>query len=779
MAVIRALALLKTGGLISAGNVGAFYLKKLKSDGSSDNNFGVDGVVVDGAGTDAMAIAAQKDGKVIAVGYGGPMLATIARYNEDGSKDQTFGSSGSVYLNFDGYNVSKDLQILSTGKILISTYSSSWGQSDSPSINSIGIARLNQDGTLDETFGINGKVKIDSYIPYDWTFVRTQTNKKIVVSSTTTSGNGWDIFLSRLNSNGDIDLTYGSSGFAYVSVNGTQHGRSLNIDRDNNAYVAGSSQPLEINAGDIAYNVDVPRDFFVTKLTPQGLLDLSFGNGLGSVTVDLGGADTCQASTVQSDGKIILAGMSIIEGIDYLALLRLNKDGSIDATFGNNGKVLVSGLDSNALWFEVTDVELTSAGKIVAAFTTGSSSFAITFNSDGSVNKGYLLGTESNNYLVGTSSGDILFGLSGDDELIGGIGNDFLYGGEGNDVLNGGDGLDTVNYEVSESDLLINLQNGSASGVDIGIDALTGIEIIISGNGNDTLIGSNANEILNGNDGLDTVSFESSQSNLTIDLNKSSASGIDIGNDILIGIEKIVAGSGNDIITGLSGQSCELQGGAGDDKIFAGNNNDIIIGGHGAGNDQYHGGSGVDTVKYLSAEASISIDLTSGIAKSISENDVAKIGVDTLLQIENIIAGDFNDILIGDSLNNYLQGGLGDDSLNGMLGKDILIGGGGSDQFVFNTKILSSNFDKILDFECGVDKIILDDAIFSKLKGVDLTSNSFIYGAKALDSDDYLIFNPDNGYLYYDPNGSSIGGQKAFAQVTAGLALDALDFSII
>jgi uncharacterized delta-60 repeat protein len=832
MAVVRALSLLKDGGLVAVGNVGSFYLKKLNSNGTLDVNFGVNGIVVDGSGTDAMAVAVQNDGKILAVGYGGPMQAAVARYNTNGSKDETFGNNGTVLLSFDGYNVSKDLQVLSDGKILITSFTSLSGQSGTPSVNErVGVARLNQDGTLDQTFGVSGKVVLGSSVPYDWSFVRTQTDGKIILSSTTSSGNGWDLFNVRLNKNGSIDTTYGDSGYASVLYQDTQHARSLNIDKSNNSYIAGSTQLANSDPTRIAYpfNENTPRDFFITKINSRGQLDSAFGDN-GKVTVDLGGQDTCQASTIQSDGKIILAGMTWIDDVNHLALTRLNKNGTVDTSFGNSGKVLVQGLDVDARWFEVTDVEITTNGKIVAAFTTGNSSFALTFNSDGSISKGYLLGTESIDHFIGTSSGDILFGLAGDDELYGGSGNDTLYGGDGNDTLNGGHGIDTVDYKDSGSDLVINLESGSGSGVDIGNDALSEIEKVIAGSGDDQIIGlaslssnldggqgddvlagGSANDLLNGGVGFDTVDYESSQSDLTINLQLGFATGTDVGRDSLSKIENATGGNGNDVITALSNSKALLEGGGGNDTlnggnaadtlyggdgndvVNAGNGNDLIVGGDGAGNDRYNGGYGIDTVKYSSAQAGITVNLTSGTATSSAGDDAAHIGNDVLSLIENVIAGDFNDTLIGSSLANRLEGGLGNDSLNGLLGSDVLCGGGGADQFIFNTQLSlssskswlpsrpqgSSNLDKVMDFEHGVDQIVLDDFIFKSLKNITDLTNNFVVGTAALQSDDYLIYNNSNGYLYYDANGSAGGGQVAFADIGMGMTLTASDFYII
>jgi len=300
MAVVRALSLLKDGGLVAVGNLsGLFYIKNLKSDGSFNESFGNQGIVIDGSATDAMAVAVQKDGKIIATGYGYDSSSVALRYNKDGSKDLDFGNQGEARLIVDGFDSVKDLQILSDGKILLAfqKWSWEWGSGVLPIA---GVARLNKDGSLDDSFGEDGLVKIFGSYPASWSFVRTQTDGKILLSATTTAGNGWDVFTVRLNKNGTVDSTYGDSGYVYVSHSDTQHARSLNIDKANNSYIAGSTQIASQNPFTISFPEDYQhdRDFFITKVNSRGQLDSAFGFD-GKVSVDFGGQDTCQASTIQ------------------------------------------------------------------------------------------------------------------------------------------------------------------------------------------------------------------------------------------------------------------------------------------------------------------------------------------------------------------------------------------------------------------------------------------------------------------------------------------------
>lgn len=293
------------------------------------------------------------------------------------------------------------------------------------------------------------------------------------------------------------------------------------------------------------------------------------------------------------------------------------------------------------------------------------------------------------------SDDDLLYGSKSDDRLSGGIGDDDIETGDGDDFIDGGVG----------SDVLI----GGA-----GNDDLNG------GVGDDILFGGANNDDIDGGDGVDTASFSDATVSMDIDLQAGTASGN--GNDLLTSIENATGGSGNDLIDGSSvandligGAGADvINGGGGNDLLYSGDGNDtvdggtgddLIIGGDGKGNDKYIGGAGTDTVKYTSATAAITVDLVKGTATSTSKaiKDAAKIGTDTLSGIENVIAGNFNDIVKGSKGANVLTGGLGTDSLYG--GSDTKV-----DVFDFNAITESKTGtarDKVYDFVTGTDDLDL------------------------------------------------------------------------
>jgi Ca2+-binding RTX toxin-like protein len=117
--------------------------------------------------------------------------------------------------------------------------------------------------------------------------------------------------------------------------------------------------------------------------------------------------------------------------------------------------------------------------------------------------------------------------------------------------------------------------------------------------------------------------------------------------------------SGNDTISGDLGNDT-INGGAGDDNIDGGE-----------GNDSINGGADTDTADYsLSALGSLNINLTTGIVTSTNSLD----GTDTLVSIESVLSGEFDDVIFGSSGNDTLAGGDGNDTVTGGAGDDDLYG---------------------------------------------------------------------------------------------------------
>jgi Ca2+-binding RTX toxin-like protein len=142
-----------------------------------------------------------------------------------------------------------------------------------------------------------------------------------------------------------------------------------------------------------------------------------------------------------------------------------------------------------------------------------------------------------------------------------------------------------------------------------------------------------------------------------------------------------------------------------------------------------------------------------------------------------------NDTMVGGDGADTVDGEAGNDLVNGGLGNDVVTGGPGPDRFAFNTAIKpkGSNIDTIADFSAADDTILLDNAIFTKLKaeGV-LKAKFFEVGKKAKSGKDFIVYNDKNGDVLYDKNGKKKGGAIAFAKLEGSPDdVSAADFLVI
>ena len=197
--------------------------------------------------------------------------------------------------------------------------------------------------------------------------------------------------------------------------------------------------------------------------------------------------------------------------------------------------------------------------------------------------------------------------------------------------------------------------------------------VLIGGDSDDSLVGSAGDDTLDGGAGNDTLDGGAGNDTLDGGAGNDTLDG-GAGNDILSGGEGddvLFGGDGDDQLLGGPGDDV-LEGGAGNDTVLGGDGADTIIGGDGSGDDTYDGGNDTDTLVYASDSEGIVVDLSTGTASGVSIDN------DSIINIENVIAGGGGDVLIGNANANLLVGGDGDDLIVGGLG-DSLVGGSGTD----------------------------------------------------------------------------------------------------
>ena len=200
---------------------------------------------------------------------------------------------------------------------------------------------------------------------------------------------------------GDLDPSFGGGDFVITDFDSQSHSRAVTVALQPNGQivVAGVVYP-----GHLAN----PR-FAVARYNPDGSLDAGFGSG-GTAMTDFGSprGDGPTALALQPDGKIVLAGSTTTNVGDIFALARYNADGSLDAGFGNGGKVTTefSGFD------RLSAVGVQRDGKIVVAGTSsrGFSDFVLArYNTDGSLDVGF------------GNGGKVISDFAGGDDAVSGL----------------------------------------------------------------------------------------------------------------------------------------------------------------------------------------------------------------------------------------------------------------------------------------------------------------------------------------------------------------------
>jgi len=467
------------GYAYSGGNYD-FAVAKYNSNGSLDTSFSGDGKVMasfEGYNNDyGRSIIIDNFGHIVIAGYasnGSDYDFSLARYNGDGSLDTSLGGTGKVMTNFEGYNddYGRSVVVDSQDHIIVAGYSYNGVNYD------FSLARYNGDGSLDTSLGGTGKVMInfEGYNDYGQSIIIDNLGH-IVIAGYTYNGSNYDFAIARHNNDGGLDTSFGNNGKVITDFStGSDSGQSVLIDGNGDIVVAG-----------YAYN-GVNNDFAIARYNSDGSLDTSFGNN-GKVTTDFSaGSDSGQSVLIDGNGDIVVAGY-VLNGSYYdFAIARYNSDGSLDTSFGNNGKVTTDFVQNHDYGSSIT---MDSSGNIlVAGYVSNGSDydFAVAkYNSNGTLNEdfGMVFAVASNTNPVILSPNAMLYDLesvtngnySGGVLTIsrdGGANTDDNFGGsnllvfDGANVLYGG--VDVGNFSEVGGTLSIAFDNDATQAVVDGI----------------------------------------------------------------------------------------------------------------------------------------------------------------------------------------------------------------------------------------------------------------------------------------------------------------------
>jgi uncharacterized delta-60 repeat protein len=329
-----------------------FALTRLNTDGTLDKSFGRKGKLTTQFRTDTWSFATkvlvQPDDRVIAVGYSEgfptrknvpvPDQIAMARYLPDGRLDSEFGERGLVQFEVPhGPTVSRveinTAALQNDGKIL----AGGWTRNNfEDGFENYLLVRFHSDGSVDETFGVDGIIELDVGNMYEvYVDVALQDDGRIVALGQQQPSE-WStdaITLMRFDSQGWPDDSFGSGGIViddlFDDPADKEAMRSIAIQPDGKILVGGAHLYEDTSDG------TAQQEGFLIRYTVDGMRDTTFGNlndvpGFEGVVLGPAGAVFQDVLVRPEIEDILVVGYS---GLDF-ALCRYFSDGTLDLLFG-------------------------------------------------------------------------------------------------------------------------------------------------------------------------------------------------------------------------------------------------------------------------------------------------------------------------------------------------------------------------------------------------------------------------------------------------------------
>jgi uncharacterized delta-60 repeat protein len=401
--------------------VAFFGSANAQAPGTPDNTFnGTGTLVIDNGNMDLFTdVEVQPDGKIVAVGMSYDAswnaVAVVYRFNPDGWPDISFALGGSYMFSLDNEANIYACHIKDDGSILLvgstTDYSSyrilmiqlnSMGFPDEnfgeggvvvqhigPDMNSyedhgLGITlqddgkilvsgksynsdyrfvpvvvRFNANGSLDTSFGVNGVAGVPvTEVDNEFTRVCVQSDGKIIASGHISNGLSWfSLLIARFDENGILDPAFGTNGVVNMNLN--------NVD-DEFFGMALTPDDEIVLCGFTTLQSDYSYHTLVMKFDATGQVVAGFGDN-GAVVLGTEPMNVGDAMALQDDNKILVVGTSgeMTPMNNDWAMWRLHPDGSLDNTFGTEGKVTTEffGNADEALGIALFENKIVVAGK--------------------------------------------------------------------------------------------------------------------------------------------------------------------------------------------------------------------------------------------------------------------------------------------------------------------------------------------------------------------------------------------------------------------------------
>ncbi len=303
----------------------------------------------------AQDVVVLPNGKMVYCGTSGltsSLGMVVVRLNCDGTIDNTFGTNGYYLYNApSGSSFAYDMELLPNGQFLVAG-----ATSISASNPRFSMFRLNSDGTLDQTFGVNGFFHNDIGSGEDYARkILIQNNKIILVGSSKVPGFTTNrLALTQCDMNGQLDATFGTAGTTvFQNATGAScFGQSAVIGNNQDIFICGDAY---IN------NVYYP---LVAKVSSSGIPYTSFGSNGVLIPLNF----NARFFDIEYDGtKLIMAGQNNVGPWDFLLQARNTTDGGLVTTFGTAGSSIVDVVQADTYY----ELLIHPDGSLLACGTTG------------------------------------------------------------------------------------------------------------------------------------------------------------------------------------------------------------------------------------------------------------------------------------------------------------------------------------------------------------------------------------------------------------------------
>ncbi len=241
-------------------------------------------------------------------------------------------------------------------------------------------APLDPSGDPDNTYDSDGKalVNITTRATFsDANAVLSQSDGKIVTGGGYYEGSLQHFALTRYNSDGSVDSSFGSGGEVKTIMGGNDVIFAMALQSDGKIVAVGAD------------SLTNGSDFAIARYNANGSLDTTFsGDGMLLVNVSplAAGFDRAQAVAVQSDGRILVSGYSDNTSSSDRdgSIIRLNSNGSLDTGFSGDGKILIE-MDGTASQDRFNGLAIDGSGNIFAAGRAGSNAGIAKLDSSGNL----------------------------------------------------------------------------------------------------------------------------------------------------------------------------------------------------------------------------------------------------------------------------------------------------------------------------------------------------------------------------------------------------------